>query len=221
MSRHSIAIILITFLASATLSRADEPAIRVLVNGHAIPVNVIESNGTVYVPIDAISKALGADVRIERGEVRVERPEPLAPVVLAATPMAPSIKGRLTWYNNVWEPRKPDVGAQAWLLNDSQVRDLARAAGGTIAEPIPKNQPGWDVKLTEPFQFPHTVADEDGRFSFINVAAGPYLLVAKSVRANGLAARDRNGKIRFYRIQVATGGTVDASIDFGPTAYRD
>src|SRR5438045_8074064 len=124
MSRHSIAIILIAFHASATLSRADEPAIRVLVNGQAIPVSVIESNGTVYVPIDAISRALGADVRIERGEVRVERPELLAPVVSAATQVAPTIKGRLTWYNNVWEPRKPDVGAQAWLLNDSQVRDL-------------------------------------------------------------------------------------------------
>jgi hypothetical protein len=221
MSRHSTTIVLIAFLASATLSRADEPGIRVLVNGQAIPVNVIESNGTVYVPIDAIAKALGADVRIERGEVRVERPEPIVPVVTAATPVAPTIKGRLTWYNNVWEPRKPDPGAQAWLLNDSQVRDLARATGGTIAEPIPKNQPGWDAKLTEPFLFPHAVADDDGRFSFINVVAGPYLLVAKSVRANGLAARDRNGKIRFYQIQVTTGGTVNASIDFGPTAYRN
>jgi hypothetical protein len=221
MSRHSTTIILIAFLASATLARMDEPGIRVLVNGQAIPVNVIESNGTVYVPIDAIAKALGADVRIERGEVRVERSEPPAPVVAAATPTAPTIKGRLTWYNNVWEPRKPDVGAQAWLLNDSQVRDLARAAGGTIAEPIPQNQTGWDAKLTDSFQFPHAVADEDGRFSFINVAAGPYLLVAKSARANGLAARDRNGKIRFYQIQVTTGGTVNASVDFGPTAYRD
>jgi hypothetical protein len=139
----------------------------------------------------------------------------------AATPIAPTVKGRLTWYNNVWEPRKPDSGAQAWLLTDSQVRDLARAAGGTIAEPIPKNQTGWDAKLTETFLFPHAIADEDGRFSFINVATGPYLLVAKSARANGLAARDRNGKIRFNQIQVTTGGTVNASIDFGPTAYRD
>src|SRR6266436_651559 len=103
MSRHSIAVILIPFLASATLALADEPAIRVLVNGQAIPVNVIESNGTVYVPIDAIAKALGADVRIARGEVRVERPEPPAPIVSAAEPIAPTIKGRLTWYNNVWE----------------------------------------------------------------------------------------------------------------------
>jgi hypothetical protein len=221
MSRHSTTVVLIAFLASAVLSRADEPGIRVLVNGRAIPVNVIQSNGTVYVPIDAIAKALGADVRIERGEVRVERMEPPAPIVTAVTPVAPTIKGRLTWYNNVWEPRKPDPGGQAWLLNDSQVRDLARAAGGTTAEPIPKNQTGWDAKLTDAFSFPHAVADEDGRFSFMNVAAGPYLLVAKSVRANGLAARDRNGKIRFYQIQVTTGGTVNASIDFGPTAYRD
>ena len=221
MSRHSTTVLLIAFLASATLARADESGIRVLVNGQAIPVDVIESNGTVYVPIDAISKALGADVKIERGEVRVERPEPVAPIVSAATLIAPTIKGRLTWYNNVWEPRKPDPGAQAWLLNDAQVRDLARAAGGSVAEPIPKNQAGWDAKLTEPFLFPHAVADEDGKFSFINVAAGPYLLIVKSVRANGLAARDRNGKIRFHQIQVTTSGAVDASIDFGPTAYRD
>ena len=221
MSRHTTTIILIAFLASSTLSQADESAIRVLVNGQAIPVNVIESNGTVYVPIDAISKALGADVRIERGEVRVERSEPSAPIVSAATPIAPVVKGRLTWYNNVWEPRKPDVGAQTWLLNESQVRDLARATGGTIAEPIPRNQAGWDAKLTDSFQFPRAVADEDGHFSFINVAAGPYLLVAKSVRANGLAARDRNGKIRFHQLQVTAGGTVNASVDFGPTAYRD
>jgi len=86
MSRHSTTIILIAFLASATLSQADESAIRVLVNGQAIPVNVIETNGTVYVPVDAISKALGADVRIARGEVRVERPEPPTPVASAATP---------------------------------------------------------------------------------------------------------------------------------------
>jgi hypothetical protein len=221
MSRHSTTVVLFAFLASASLARADESGVRVLVNGRAIPVNVIETNGTVYVPIDAIAKALGTDVRIERGEVRVERSEPAAPVVVAATPIAPAVKGRLTWYNSVWEPRKPDPGAQAWLLNDSQVRDLARAAGGTIAEPIPKNQTGWDAKLTDSFHFPHAVADEEGNFSFIHVAAGPYLLVAKSVRANGLAARDRNGKIRFYQIQATTGGTVNASIDFGPTAYRN
>ena len=221
MPRHSTIIILITLLAIATLARADEPGIRVLVNGQAIPVNVIESNGTVYVPVDAIAKALGADVKIERGEVRVAQPAPLAPIVSTAAPITPIVKGRLTWYNSVWEPGKPDPGAQAWLLNDTQAHDLARAAGGTITEPIPKNQAGWEAKLTETLLFPHAVADEDGKFSFINVAPGPYLLVAKSVRANGLATRDRNGKIRFQQVQVTNGGTVDASIDFGPTAYRD
>ena len=221
MTRLPTSVVLSVFLGGAALSRADERVVHVLVNGQVLPVSVIECNGTIYAPIDAIAKALGAEVKIEADQVQVDRPTPPAPVTPAAAQAVPAIKGKLTYYNNVWEPRKPDVGAQVWLLTDAQARALAAAAGGTIAEPIAKNQIGWDVKLTEQFKFPRAIADEEGKFSFANVVAGSYLLIARSTRANGLAARDRQGKIRCQQIQVTPDGGTNATVDFGPIAYRE
>jgi hypothetical protein len=74
--------------------------------------------------------------------------------------------------------------------------------------------------LEREFGAASAVADATGGFAFDNPAAGRYLLVFERHAANGLAARDRTGKVRFRTLEVPPGGTVDASFNFGPTAYR-
>jgi hypothetical protein len=115
----------------------------------------------------------------------------------------------------------PDRDAQAWLVPESEVVALARAAGGTSDEPIPTRATGWPAKLDAEYKFLKSVADSDGKFGFDNVAPGSYTLVLLSKRANGLAVRDRQGKMRFKKLVLHQGEIVDASFDFGVTAYKD
>ena len=155
-------------------------------------------------------------------------PKPAKPTttVLLSTPPAraparQSIRGELKYNLNILDSRGIDAGAQVWLVPATQVAALAAATGGTTDEPISQRSDGWDAKLTEQFQFPRAVADERGEFAFTDVAPGAYTLVLLSKHTNGLAARDREGKCRFKRLQVRDGETVDASFNFGMTAYKD
>ena len=79
----------------ATVVHAESPTVRVLIDGKEIPAAVVQSNGTVYVPVEAISRALGAKVEIltnqNHSEVQITRP----PVAVPRT--APAIKGVVTW----------------------------------------------------------------------------------------------------------------------------
>jgi outer membrane biosynthesis protein TonB len=149
---------------------------------------------------------------------------PPTTVLLTVPPRAvpaPSIKGTLTYHFNLFENSKPDPGAEVWLVKEADVPSIAAASGGTTDEPISQRAVDWDAKLTDQSKFPHRIADSRGEFAFESVAPGAYLLIFKSVRANGLAERDREGKFRFKRVQVRAGGTVDASFNFGMTAYKD
>jgi len=207
--------------------------------------------GAIYVPIDTLSKALGVTLTIKSNEpppaaVAPPRPALLATVPVAAPPLAsapapvvtattttvtltvpphaaaaPSITGKLTYYLNLFNTSAPDSGAQVWLVNEASVAALAAAAGGMAYEPIPPRAVGWDAKLTGNNQFPHRVADSHGEFVFEDVAPGAYLAIYRSTRVNGLALRDRQGKMRFKKILVQPGVTVDASLNFGVTAYKD
>ena len=232
-------------------------ATQVFINGHALNASVIETNGTIYVPVDAIAKALGVEVTLKNDEIHIAAPPPSPapePVVAAApvpppppaaatSPIAPplpppvaskptpwvqqppppppptvaAIRGRLTWTQSLITTRPSDIGAQVWLVSADEVAALAKTAGGTIAEPIPTEATGWPAKL----KFPTTTADSDGRFGFDNVVPGTYTLIMVSQHVNGLAARDRKSKMRFKQIVVHAGETVDASFNFGVTAYKE
>ena len=219
----------VSILLAATTAFAETPSVKVFVNGRPLEASVIETNGTFYLPVDAISKALGVQITIKTNEVRIVR-EP-APLPTATTPKPqpsqPSpqgittIRGVLSFHNNVFDPNHSDPGAQVWLVKEDAVAALALAAGGKPDEPIPTNQTGWDAKLTGQYKFPRAVADELGRFAFENIAPGAYLLITQSRQSNGLAARDRKGKMRFKKLQVGAGQIVDGSFNFGPTAYRE
>src|SRR5882762_6456474 len=116
---------MIPFLALVIVSIVVANAIAettIFVNGQPIRADVIETNGTVYVPVDAIARALGAEVTIKKDAVRISNPAPApAPVATQvpppppATPVAPppkpwveptpspaftAIHGRLTWQEN-------------------------------------------------------------------------------------------------------------------------
>ncbi len=227
-------------LGVALASGANAAPIQIVVNGREIETSVIETNGAIYVPIDTLSKALGVTLSIKTNEPPPPAPAPVA-AAPAATPPAvasplmttvllsvpsrpvavPSITGKLTYHLNLFETSAPDPGARVWLVNEGDVATLTATTGGTADEPISQRAVGWDVKLTGQYQFPHRVADGHGEFAFEDVAPGAYLLIFQSVRANGLAARDRQGKMRSKKVVVHPGETVEASLNFGVTAYKD
>jgi hypothetical protein len=195
-------------LASVSLAFAEQP--RVIVNGKDVSADVVQINGRFYLPVES----LGASVMLQSNEVRIAAPTP----VIITEPAAEPIHGILTWNAGVFKDNPPDFGAKVWLLRENEVARLANEAGGTITEPIPIGATGWPAKLDA--MFPKTIADGNGKFAFTNIAPGNYLLIYLSKRANGLAARDRAGKMRFKPITIA-GQPVDASYDFGVTAYRN
>lgn len=231
-------------------------AAQLFINGHAIDASVIETNGTLYVPVDAIARALGVDVAIKQDAIHISSqpaviaavppagrspsagegpaapsaPAP-APVTGATTtarpwvePMPPpsftAVRGRLTWTQSMLI-NPPERGAQVWLVPESEVAALAAASRGKSDEPIPAGATGWPAKLDAEYKFLKSVADSDGRFGFDSVAPGSYTLILQGNRANGLAARDRHGKMRFKKLVVHQGEIVDASFNFGVTAYKD
>jgi hypothetical protein len=217
---------------AATSAGAQNAPVRITVGGKHIEASVIETNGTIYVPLDAIARVLGVEVTIQTNVAQQVRPAPAQPplpatepkVSITLTPPKPqtptTIKGRLTYHKNMYQRNEPDPGAQVWLLTEEKVYALAAAAGGTVMEPIPERATGWETKFDSPYTFPKAVADGHGDFMFQNIPAGTYTLIMFSKRANGLAARDRTAKMRFKRITVGEGETVDASFNFGMTAYR-
>jgi len=146
-------------------------------------------------------------------------PAPSTMVVVSTPPQrqfpVQSVKGKLTFKINIFDPHGLDVGAQVWLVPAAQLAGLAAAAGGTADEPIPETSVGWGKKLNEDFKFAHAVADANGEFSFTDVPPGEYTLVLLSKHTNSLAARDRAGKMRFKKIVVRQGETVNASFGFG------
>ncbi len=229
-------------LGIALASGANAAPVRIVVNGCEVETSVIVTNGAIYVPIDTLSKALGVTLTIETNEPPAPAPvaaasaatPPPAPAPPAVTPpplttvllsvpsrpvAAPSIKGKLTYHFNLFQNSVPDPGAQVWLVREADIAALAAGSGGTTDEPIPQRSVGWDAKLNA--QYAHQIADGHGDFVFENVAPGAYLLIFQSVRANGLAARDRQGKMRFKKVVVHNGEIVDASFNFGVTAYKD
>jgi hypothetical protein len=218
-------------------------AAQIFVNGQVLNATAIETNGTIYVPVDAIARALGVEVTIKQDAVQITSPAP-PPAIAPAPPPSPpppptaavapkvwtqpappsnltAIHGRLTWTESFITTRPADYGAQVWLVPEADVAALAKAAGGRGDEPIRTEATGWPAKLDTEYKFLKSVADGEGRFGFDNVSPGTYLLIMVSRGANGLAARDRHGKMRFKKIVVRAGEIVDASFNFGVTAYKD
>lgn len=157
----------------------------------------------------------------------VASPAPVTPAPIVASPPpvaspplppAPSIKGKLIWYRNVWDLKSPESGALVWLLTESEAAILAQTAGGIPAEPIPAKAAGWESKLTKEHKFPRAVANERGEFFFDNVPAGRYVLVIKGTHCKWTTPRDRDGKMRFKTVEVAPGAPVNFTFDFGRTA---
>ena len=205
--------IFLACVVAFALGRAEEHSIKVFVDGQEVAAE-LRPDGTIVVPSLAPTTAPAAVQPITVSAVAAT-PQPVT------APQPTAIKGKLTWQKNVVENRTVDPGAQVWLVPADQVAGLARAAGGTAAEPIPQKANGWEAKLTGEYKFPHAITDGDGAFAFYPVAPGNYLLIVKSRRANGLSPRDRDGKVRFLPVTVHAGVTTDAPFNFGVTAYRD
>ena len=201
-------------------------ATQILVNGAPLNVSTIESNGVTYVPLEALSKALGFTVTLETNHppaTAAEPPQPqLAVTLTPPKPRAPTaIKCVLSWTHDIYKTHEPDIGAEAWLATSDGIAALAAAAGGTTAEPIPKRAGGWETKISEQFHISRAVADSHGLALLLGVAPGNYVLILHSRHAKDTTPRDRHGKMRFQPVMVRDGETTDASFNFGRTAYPE
>lgn len=216
-------------------------AAQVFINGQ--PIEAIETNGALYVPVEAVARALGATVTVQTNPppppavvppsappaepATQQPPAPEKPVpsttVRLTTPalakQAGSVQGQLKYKRDVFDLRGVDAGAEVWLVPAAEVAGLAAEAGGTEAEPIPPAAEGWDKKLTEKFGSLHAVADRNGRYAITNVPPGEYTVVLLSRNAGGLARRDNHGKMRFVKTHVREGLTTDVSFNFGVSTW--
>lgn len=211
-------------------------AVQVFINGQ--PIEAIESNGALYVPVEAVAQALGATVTVQTNEPPAAVAAPSEPALPAEVPapkpvptttvrlvtptlakQAGSIQGKLGYKLNVMDSRGIDAGAEVWLVPADKVAALAAAAGGTEAEPIPQNAAGWEKKLTEQFGFRHAVADGRGVYSMMDVEPGNYTVVLLSRQVGGLPLRDNRGKMRFVKANIRGGLTTDVSLNFGVSTW--
>lgn len=226
-------VVILAGILALSQARAEEHEVKVFIDGREVKGAALQPDGTIRIPPDELSKALGATAPVATSEVPVARPVPpppppaapaspivasVAPVAPPPAPPAPSIKGNLIWYHNVWDLKSPDHGAHVWLLTESEAASLANAAGGKDNEPIPSTAPGWDTKLATGYKFPHAVANEHGEFFFDHVPSGRYVLVIKSAHCKWTTPRDRDGKMRFKPVEVREGAPVDFMFDLGRTA---
>src|SRR5258706_5871798 len=89
-------------------SDAEQPPVKVYVNGRPIEASVIETNGTFYLPVDALSKALGVHITIKTNEVRIVReavdePQPKPTPTPQPNPQSVTkIQGRLAHHTNTF-----------------------------------------------------------------------------------------------------------------------
>lgn len=205
--------------------RADAETYKLYVNDTPVETNVIETNGTLYVPLFAVAKSLGAEVTIKADEIRIapsakpdDKAAPSAKTA-EATQGFGAIKGTMTYFFNQNYGDKPDVGTKVTLLTSDQVVKLQKSTGGTGNDPIPERT-GISAFFFIHFDADHfreTKADGSGNFSFDRIPVGRYLVVSESAHSNGKADRDLMGKVDCTFVEVKAGETADVSHSFGMT----
>lgn len=224
---------LVAFSGLTTVA-ADAP-VKIYLNGQELHTRIIQTNGTIYVPLEDIARTLGATVTVTtntpaplEGRAPSRPPQPAPPVaepttVLLTTPARTSgpgsVKGVLKFKRNVMDNRSVDVGAEAWLVPAADLTALAQATGGSPLEPIPEKAIGWHKRLTADYQFRHAAADKNGVVLLTDVAPGDYTVVLFSHSAGSFAPRDKHGKMRFQKIHVTEGQTADISHNFGTSVW--
>ena len=72
-----------------TTTFAESHSVKVFVKGRPIDASVIETNGTFYLPVDAVSIALGVHITNKTNEVRIVREPALPATTPPKTPPPP------------------------------------------------------------------------------------------------------------------------------------
>jgi hypothetical protein len=136
------------------------------------------------------------------------------------------IKGVLTYFFNANDGSKTDVGSEIWLIEGHAIEIheceifTAFMTGAHVLKVDDKGH-GQSIADTTRFKVvKHTVADGNGNYELSDVPAGKYTLVMKSSHSKGSCPRDMDGKIKLTMVDVKTSETVDASTDFGMSAFK-
>jgi hypothetical protein len=183
----------------------------VVVNGRDIPAITI--NGKTYVTPEDVARALGGSLSYAGSTIILTSP---ATVHSASDAAGGKIAGVLTYYFNDNYGSKPDVGAEVYLLD-----------GDIDLKPNQMHSPMNDHtyliwNASGPVQYhvaASTSADGSGKFELSNVPAGKYTLLVQSKHAVGAVSRDIPGKMFIKPIAIKDGDVIDASHDFGPSAF--
>lgn len=151
---------------------------------------------------------------------------PLA-LVHAQAPAARAgrITGVLTYYFNANDGSKADVGSEIWLIeghaieiNECEVFMPFTFMTGARVLGVGKRKSVADTSTFKVVK--HTVVDGNGKYELLDVPAGKYILVMKSNHSKGSSPRDMEGKIKLTTVELKTAETLDASTDFGMSAFK-
>lgn len=189
------------------------------INGKADKAQAIERDGVIYIPAQAVAKALGMKFRYDRAKKAIyigETNEKAAQKQVAPPSVANgSIKGTVTYYFNDNYGAKPDVGADVWLLKGVVAvsdEDEMMSLGNQINIYLSSGT----EKVVQSYR--HTIVDGSGNYSFTDVPPGQYTVLMRSRNTNGANKRDMIGKWVCLMADVESGKTTDISHDFGTSA---
>jgi hypothetical protein len=173
---------------------------------------------------DQIIRAMFAKNCSESAANSSDGPSPSHNALAEAAPQAPvsrqtgRVKGVLTYYFNTNYGNKPDVGALVALIQ------------GYVQIPQDEfvimlqffNQ--LNIGSQEYKNVKYTVADGNGNFEIDDIDAGEYTLVIQSRHVHGSSGgrvlkKDAGDRVESRSIKVQPGQTVDASYDFGISAF--
>jgi hypothetical protein len=182
----------------------------VQINGTEIPARLVD--GQLLVRPEDVARATGGTISYDGNRVQLR---------VGATGSAlpedrlGSVKGNLSFYFNDNYGNKPDAGAKVYLVEgllDPSSLDEYSANGDSFSV-------GAGIARRTYKLFATSQADGNGSFLFDRVPHGVYTVVEISSHAKGSSSRDILGKIFTELVNVTDDRAIDASHDFGVSAY--
>lgn len=211
-----VVVLAVSGVAQGSLDRPVGPPLRLVVNGHEIDGKLMRADGRVWVSVEDLARSLNGSLGYKE-QIHLDIPllrEANEPVPALATGR---IKGTVTFYFNANYGSKPDAGTRVILLPGKvQIADSDTLLG----------TPGGITVSSRPYKaIRKSLADGNGVFELSDIPPGEYTLVLESAHTSGgvgpdpVTQRDALGRVETRILEVVSGQTLDASHDFGMTAF--
>ena len=206
--------LLLGVLSSFCVGQQDTP-FHVAINGHAVQTRILQRGEHYYIDLEDLARALNASLVIRNDNI-----------ALSTSPATSdgearndgSIRGTITYYFNDNYGNRPDVGAEVWVTKERVVMDDYDSFSVGADELTMRNWPDGNVSQHVRV-FKHTTVDGSGNFDIDQLPEGKYTIIVRSNHVKGKSQRDISGKVVTKSITIENGASVDASQDFGMSAF--